>query len=106
METITQIRHTSGAVDAYGVPTTTSTQIPLRASVSPRTSQTTVGASESTIIDGLTLYLPSGTVVESDDLFTVRGVTYSVDGEAFSWVSGISSWSPGVVVDLRKMSNG
>lgn len=106
MEPVTQIRHTSGANNAYGVPTTTSTEITLQAKVAPRTSQTTVGASENTITDGLTLYLASGTDVQTDDLFRVRGTTFIVDGEAFNWVSGLGSWAPGVVVDLRKMSNG
>lgn len=106
MELITQIRHTSGTIDDYGVPTQTTSEIALFGSVAPRTSQSTVGPSEKTITDGLTLYLASGTVVESDDLFIVRGTTFEVDGEAFDWVSGLGAWKPGTVVDLIKMSNG
>ncbi len=106
MEAVTQIRHTSGTNDAYGVPTRTSIEIALTAAVAPRTSQTTVGPTETTIIDGLTLYLPPATEVQSDDYFVVRGTTFKVDGEAFEWISGLGSWAPGVVVDLRKMKNG
>lgn len=107
MELVIQTRHTSLATkDAYGVPQTSTVETPLYASVAPRTSTTSVGVSETTITEGLTLYLPSGTSVETDDLFTVRGATYLVDGEAFDWASGLGSWKPGTVVDLRKMSNG
>jgi len=107
MELVTQTRHAStGSSDSYGVPIDTTVEIALQAAVAPRTSTTSVGVSETTITEGLTLYLPSGTEVKSDDLFTVRGVTYIVHGESFDWVSGIGSWRPGTVVDLRKMSNG
>ena len=107
MELVIQTRHTSlGTKDSYGVPITTTEETPLYASVAPRTSTTSVGVSETTITEGLTLYMPSGTSVDTDDLFTVRGVVYIVDGEAFDWASGLGSWRPGTVVDLRKMSNG
>lgn len=106
MESIIQTRHTSGVRGTYNLPAQTTTTITLRGSVAPRTASKTVGASETTVVEGLTLYLPPATDIQNDDLFTVRGVTYEVDGEAFDWRSGLGSWNPGTVVDLRKMSNG
>ncbi len=106
METVIQTRHTSGAKGKYGLPSETSVQISLLASVAPRTATTTVGASETTISEGLTLYAPSATEVHDDDLFTVRGVVYSIDGEAFDWQSGLGSWKPGTVIHLQRLANG
>lgn len=106
MESVIQTRHISGIRGTYNLPAQTTTTITLKASVAPRTASKTVGASETTIVEGLTLYLPPATDVRSDDTFTVRGVIYEVDGEEFNWRSGLGSWNPGTVVDLRKMSNG
>ena len=107
MELVIQTRHTSsGSSDSYGIEVSTTSEISLQAAVAPRTSTTTVGASEVTVNEGLTLYLPSGTEVLDDDLFTVRGVVYSVDGEAFDWASGLGSWRPGTVVQLQRVVNG
>jgi len=50
----------------------------------------------------LTIYLPSGTDVQDDDKFVIRGKTYEIDGEAFDWRDGLGSWSPGVVVNLQR----
>jgi hypothetical protein len=105
MELVTQTRLSSNSVDSYNLPVIVRTDTTLNAAVSPRTTTKTVGASETTIIEGLTLYLDAGVVVNPTDEFTVRGQLYLVDGEAFDWHSGIGNWNPGVVVNLRRSQN-
>jgi hypothetical protein len=105
MEDITQIRVSSTSVDSYGQPVYVETPVTIKAIVSARTGTTNFDPDAITIIDGLTLYLPSGTVVGDDDKFIVRGKRYEIDGEAFDWRSGLGSWNPGVVVNLQKEGN-
>jgi len=105
MEIVIQTQLSSNTVDEYNLPVITRTDTNLNAAVAPRTTNKTVGASETTIIEGLTLYLDPGVVVSPTDEFTVRGQLYLVDGEAFDWKSGIGSWNPGVVVNLRRSQN-
>lgn len=105
MELVIQTRLSSSSVDSYNLPVITRTDTTLNAAVAPRTTTKTVGASETTIIEGLTLYLDAGVVVNPTDEFTVRGQLYLVDGEAFDWRSGIGDWNPGVVVNLRRSQN-
>lgn len=105
MEHVIRTRLSSETTGEYNLPVIIRTDVTLNAAVAPRTSNKTVGASEITIIDGLTLYLDPGTDVLPTDEFTVRGLTYLVDGEAFDWKSGIGNWNPGVVVNLRRSQN-
>jgi hypothetical protein len=105
MEDITQIRVSSTSVDEYGQPVYDEEEIPLKAIVSARTGTTNFDPDAITIIDGLTLYLPPGTVIEDNDKFVVRGRRYEINGEAFDWRSGLGSWNPGVVVNLQKEGN-
>lgn len=106
MESVTLIRRTSSTSDAYGLPIYSESQTTLQAAVTSRTTSKTVGASEITITDGITLYLDGGADVRNDDQFVVRGKRYLVDGEPFDWVNGLGTWNPGVVVDLRRDENG
>jgi len=102
MESITQIRRSSTSVDSYGQPVYTTTSTTVQAIVSARVSGTNFDADQIVVTDGLTIYLPTGTDVQDDDKFTIRSKTYEVDGEAFDWRDGLSSWSPGVVVNLQR----
>lgn len=105
MELVTLTRLTSNTVDEYNLPVIIRTETTLNAGVAPRTSTKTVGASETTIVEGLTLYLPAGTEVLPTDEFTVRGVIYLMDGESFNWVNTFNDWASGVVVNLRRSQN-
>jgi hypothetical protein len=105
MESITRTRRSSNATDAYGQPVWTDTVTELQAIVSPRIQGTNYGPDEIIVTDGLTLYLPPATEVLDSDRFTVRGKTYVVDGQAFDWQSGLSSWRPGTVVNVQLESN-
>jgi hypothetical protein len=76
----------------------------MQAIVSSRlaNSSTNFDPDQIVIVDGLTLYLPSGADVRDDDKFVVRGKTYEIDGEPFDWRNGLGSWSPGTVVNLQR----
>ena len=102
MEAISQVRRSSVSTDSYGQPVFTTTTTSVNALVSARVSGTNFDADQITVTDGLTIYLPSGTDVQDDDKFIIRGKTYEVDGEAFDWRDGLGSWSPGVVVNLQR----
>ena len=102
MESITQTRRSSTSTDSYGQPVYTTTSVTLQAMVSARVSGTNFDADQIVITDGLTIYLPANTDVQDDDKFTIRGKVYEIDGESFNWVSGLSGWNPGVVVNLQR----
>lgn len=102
MEDISQVRRSSTSIDSYGQPVFTTVTTTVSALVSARVSGTNFDADQITITDGLTIYLPSGTDVQDDDKFIIRGKHYEIDGEAFDWRDGLGSWSPGVVVNLQR----
>lgn len=102
MESITRTRRSSNSTDSYGQPVYTTTTDTVEAYVSARITNTNFDADQIVVTDGLTIYLPSGTDVQDDDTFTIRGKTYEIDGEAFAWQNGLGSWSPGVVVNLQR----
>ena len=108
MEHVTVIRKTQGAVDVYGEPTITETQIPLNAYVSQRLTGngTTYGPDATIVNDGLTLYVPPATEIQVDDEFIVRGDRFQLEGTAFDWGSGITTWNPGGVLNLSRIEHG
>lgn len=71
--------------------------------VYPRGS-TEVLTSEDLVTDQLTVLLPAGTVVKPTDKMTVRGDDYTVDGTSFAWQSPFTTWSPGVEVNVTKVT--
>lgn len=105
MESLTQIRRSSGETDIHGLPVWVDTNIELFGIVSARTSSTLTEADAVTITQGLALYLASDTDVVDNDRFIIRGKLYIIDGEAFDWKNGLGSWSPGVVVNLKREAN-
>ena len=106
MELITLIRLSSSGTDSYGQPILVETETELEAKVAARMGSKTVGAAEITVTSGLTVYLPSGTDVQNNDIFVVRGIRYVLDGEPFDWRNGLGNWSPGTVIDLQREVNG
>lgn len=107
MESITQIKRSSATTDSYGEPIVVETPYLVDAiAVSARVTGSNFNPDEIVVTEGLTLYLPAGTVVDDNDLFLVRGRYYEVDGEAFDWKNGLGSWNPGVVVDLQRQTSG
>jgi hypothetical protein len=106
MESITQIRQSSSGTDPYGEPIIVTTEIELEAYVGARTGSRIVGAGEVTVTSGLNVFLPSGTDVQNDDVFVIRGERFVLDGEAFDWRNGLGNWNPGTAVSLQREVNG
>ena len=101
-ETVTIIRRTLGAVDDYGNPTFTTSQISLPGCLVAWGSTNEPVSADSTPIDSqMTLYAPAGTVIEPEDVFLIRGVEYVKDGQPQGWVSMLNV-SKGVVLPLRR----
>ena len=65
-----------------------------------RTSDEQIG-DRSTVITGLTVMMPAGTVVRSFDRVRVNGRLFDVDGEPSEWISPYTNTSSGVQVILR-----
>jgi len=61
-----------------------------------------VDAERDAIDARITIYLPSGTVIEEGDSFIIRGIDWVKDGISQEWVSPFPSFDAGVVVQLRK----
>jgi len=58
-----------------------------------------------TVTDGLTLYGPYGADVTARDVVVLaNGDDYEVDGSVARWHSPLSSWAPGVVVNLKRVN--
>jgi hypothetical protein len=107
VEQVTVIRKTLGSVDQYGEPTVTETEVTLNAYVSQRlTGNGTIYNPDANILsDGLTLYVPTNTEVRANDEFVVRGLRYQLEGDAFDWKNGITSWTPGGVINLSRLEH-
>lgn len=102
-ESVTIVRRTLGAVDDYGVPTESVTNIVVdRVLVGFGSSKQPASADEDPQNTQVTLYFPNGTVIESDDEFIIRDTHWVKDGRAQDWIAPFGSFAPGVVVDVRQ----
>lgn len=70
--------------------------------VAPRTSTEPREAGRDAVITGLTLYGPPGVDVLPSDRLEVRGHVWEVEGEPQVWISPLTGWAAGVVVDVRR----
>lgn len=101
-ETVTIIRRTLGAVDDYGNPTFTTSNVTVAGCLVGWGSTNEPVTTEGNPIDiQMTLYMPAGSTVQDEDIFVVRGDQYVKDGFAQSW-SSMLNVSKGVVVSLRR----
>jgi hypothetical protein len=102
---VTWVTRTVNGRDAYGndVYTTTSTQ--LQAVFAPGGSSEIVQGGD-VVTTQPTLYgIPDGTLITATDQFVIGGQRYEVDGEPQSWgPHPLTGWSPGMVVQLRKVT--
>lgn len=102
-ETVTIIRRALGATDEYGIPTETVTEIEMtRVLVGFGSTSEPVSAEADPQNLGITLYFPSGTVIEQNDEFIIRGERFVKNGRAMDWVSPFSGFDAGVVVPVRQ----
>jgi hypothetical protein len=102
--TITLLSRTRSGTDADGNDTYTTTETPLPgAFVYPRTSSELVQGQD-TVIVGLTLSAPPGTVIHSTDRVRVGTDVYEIDGAAADWTSPFTGWDAGVQAALTKVT--
>jgi hypothetical protein len=96
------VRRSSAAIDDYGQPVYTTASTDMQASVSARVTGTNFEPDQIVVTAGLTLYFPYGSDLQDDDTFIIRGKSYQTDGEAFDWKSGLGTWSPGTVLNVKR----
>lgn len=107
----TTVRRRTVVRDQYGHATTTVLTSAVQAlGVAPRASseQQTVG--RGAVLEGLTLYLPPGTVLDPDDQLTIDGYLnsdgqprlYEVEGEPGVWTSPFTGETWGVEVAVKR----
>ena len=103
IETVILVRRSLGALDEYGLPNVTETQVTvsgvLLGYADPE--QQILVDSES-ITEKVTLYFPHGTVVEPTDDFIINGERWLQDGQVQKWVSPFSNFKIGVVAQARR----
>ena len=102
-ETITIRRQVVDGEDSQGNPTTTETSIDVeRCAFAPTGSTEDVVTYGTRAITGGTVYAPSGTVFLPSDIVVIRGMTFTIDGEAGQWTSPYSSVGRGVEVAVKR----
>lgn len=103
-ETVTIHRHTPGPKDAHGNdgPATWTDVTVSGSAVAPRQGEEP-GNNRDTVIVGLTVYLPPGTVVGPADEMTVRGGRYGVVGEPGVWTNPHTGITRGVQAALERV---
>jgi hypothetical protein len=100
---VLQSRVASG-VDQYGDDTFTTVSTTFEnVPVAPRGVSVENQDMRDTVFLGISVYLPSGTVVNAVDRVVVRGKTYEVEGQPFEAISPFTGWAPGVAVALREV---
>lgn len=102
-ETITITRRTVSGEDAMGNPTHATTQIPVDGcAFAPTGSAEDVATFGSRAITGGTIYAPSGTVFLPADIVTIRGMTFTIDGDTGQWTSPFTGQGAGAVVAVKR----
>lgn len=98
--TVTLVRRTKGAPDAFGNDTWTTAASTAKGIFAPGSSQEQINARDTLTVQPI-VYLAPGADVRHIDAVIVAGRTYEVDGEPTVWTSPWTGWSAGVEVRLR-----
>jgi hypothetical protein len=104
---VSVVSRTAAGVDQYGndVPATVQVDVP-GCVVWPRTSVETDNVTQDTVITGVTVLFPPGTVLpKATDTVIVQGVEYRVTGDPFDWSS--NPWTnsrAGTQVEMVKVT--
>lgn len=103
-ETISIRRRSAASTDDYGNTTHSVTTIVVKdALIGVGGTSEPIDANRDAVDAQVTLYLPSGTVIQDGDIFVIRGSQWVKDGAAIEWVSPFGiGFEGGVVVPLRK----
>jgi hypothetical protein len=101
-EPIVIIRRSEDGVDDYGNPTFTTSEILIRDGLfAVGTTNEPIDVERDAVDAAVTLYLPSGTVIEDGDVFEIRGTSWVKDGAAQVWDSPVGL-DTGVIVNVRR----
>lgn len=104
-ESVTIRRQVVAGEDSQGNPTYTTQSITVPGcGVGWNDSGEDVAAFGTRAMSGATVYAPPGTVFLPSDLLTIRGVDYSIVGDAPEWVSYYTETPKGVVVGVKRAS--
>ena len=105
--TVTLHQRTVSGQNASGQDVYTSTDVDVAGCAWwPRLGRGITGGAENAIdggdrvVNGLTLLMPAGTVVNAVDRVTVAGLLYEVDGDSNAWNSPLTGLDLGVQVAL------
>jgi len=102
-ETITIQRRTLASTDDYGNPIYTTATITIKdALIAFGSTDAPIDAERDAQDAKLTIYLPSGNVIEPDDIFIIRSTEWIKDGFAQEWVSPFTSFDSGIAIPARK----
>lgn len=102
-ETITITRRSAAATDDFGNKTYTTTTITVKdALIAFGATEEPIDAERDAVDAKITVYLPSGTVIQEGDRFTIRNSSWVKDGTPETWTNPFTSFESGVVIQLRK----
>ena len=98
-------RQTITGYDDYGNEVYSTQEILIRdALIAFGSTDEPVDASRKPVDASLTLYLPTDTVIQDEDIFEVRERDFVKDGDPENWKSPFEGWNLGVVVKVRRRS--
>jgi hypothetical protein len=100
-EPVEVIRRVETGTDAYGQTTydwPEPGETVQALAVAPRTSQEPAEIGRNAVITGITVYLPTGTLIGPYDRLRARSELYDVDGEVGDWRDPFSTERPGLEV--------
>ena len=102
-ETVVVTRRVVSGEDSQGNPAYTTSEIAIeRCAFAPTGSTEDVATFGTRAITGGTVYAPTGTVFLPSDVLTIRGMTFTVDGESGQWTNPYSATGKGVEVAVKR----
>ncbi|MBA3781013.1 MAG: hypothetical protein H0X12_04060 [Nocardioides sp.] len=100
--TATQVAdpYSGSTTDDWSAPTS---ELVYGVGVEPRPSPEATENARNATVDGYTLYMPADTAITAQNRVIVRGKTYLVDGDAADWRNPYTGWTPGLVVQCKRI---
>lgn len=104
IETVQIVRKTRSGTNEYGLPSDiTETLITVNnVLVGFDSSEEPVIVNEDPVNTSVSLYMPTGTVIQTDDEFIIRGERFVKDSRPMDWQSPFAGFDAGVVVKVRQ----
>jgi hypothetical protein len=103
IETVILVRRSLGAMDEYGLPVVTESQVTVSGVlIGYADPEQTILVDSETIDEKATLYFPHGTEVLATDEFIINGERWEQHGQVQKWVPPFSNFKIGVVAGARR----